>query len=244
MSAGTVDTCIITASKEGSESVLDENGGVKQAKDEVSAGTVDTCARASELMDTDMSPLCRTPKRKLVKSPSTLEGLETKLERIAMDQWASPTLREFVSGSATPTRGRAHTVGINAGDTLDTCSSSFLRKRILGRRRLNSTPCKEPCVNRGGGEKIGLGSVGNGGIPTIPLQDRPRPMNAGIGSSRKKKNNNPKKKAARDDKNQPKIDVLIEGMKHETERKGDSFGSDVKTTLSQDCGRQMTEKRN
>ena len=64
-------------------------------------------------------------------------------------------------------------------------------------------------------------------------------------SSRKKKNNKPKKKEARrDDKNQPKINVLIEGMKHEAERKGDSFGSDVKTTLSQDCGRQMTEKRN
>ena len=111
---------------------------------------------------------------------------------------------------------------------------------------MNSTPCKEPSVNRGGGEKIGLGSVGNGGIPTIPLQDRPRPMDAGIGSSRKKKNNNPKKKEARDDKNQPKIDVLIEGMKHgcqETDREGDSFGSDGKSTLSQDCGRQMTEKR-
>ena len=35
-----------------------------------------------------------TPKRKLFISPESVDGLETKLTRLKVDQWASPTLRK------------------------------------------------------------------------------------------------------------------------------------------------------
>ena len=73
----------------------------------------------------------RTPKRSLKISPDTQIGLDAKLNRIRLDQTASPTLRGVISQGSP--RGRALTL-----DTPDRISNKLARKLVLGKRRLQS----------------------------------------------------------------------------------------------------------
>ena len=73
----------------------------------------------------------RTPKRSLKISPDTQIGLDSKLNRIRLDQTASPTLRGVISQGSP--RGRALTL-----DTPDRISNRLARKLVLGKRRLHS----------------------------------------------------------------------------------------------------------
>ena len=99
-----------------------------------------------------------TPKRKLFVSPESVDGLETKLTRLRVDQWASPTLRKSTHPSSMAGgEGARDLVTENPGKKV---LADILRRKVIGRRRSSSTSLLENSASKE--EDINHRQEGNG----------------------------------------------------------------------------------
>ena len=185
--------------------------------------TMEAHGGKNDTVDGGLEEVNRTPKSKLQISTQTPSRLEGKLERISIDQAASPTLRKPVGSTVTPLpdleRSRCQ--------TLDPSCSQSLRKKLLGRRRIASM---------GDGEKEdgNTQSDTRGARECLSLKDslKDTSMNRKLNKPSKRKKTRKRIPAERDE-SQPLIsDALTKHAEMKCQEGGDtgakSCGSDDK----------------